>query len=219
MTEEQIPKLAGVLVEHQRRFVSLPIEDAQWVIQNAPAAIGLFVEAVRNRSKDSAVPKPDLLLEFLGTVAIPATAEKFVAREKFVVNTNHKAPVKISFIGSNFSEWFLGKTEEPIGKITLRYHKLRRYSVDGPIIAKLGGEAKAETTLTEMFSLTECQKNGEDGVLLNNGYANIFYIRDINVCLRAVGVSWDGGGWDVGAGSVGYPFGWDDGGRVLSRNC
>ena len=59
-------------------------------------------------------------------------------------------------------------------------------SVDGPILAELGGEAKAETTLTEVYSLMEAQKNGENGPLLTNGYANIFYVRDVNGALRAV---------------------------------
>jgi hypothetical protein len=90
--------------------------------------------------------------------------------------------------------------------------------VDGPIINELGGEAKAETTLSEMFSLMEKQKNGESGVLLNNGYANIFYIRDQNGVLRAVGVDWDDGGWYVGAYSVEDPGGWRVGRQVFSRN-
>jgi hypothetical protein len=90
--------------------------------------------------------------------------------------------------------------------------------VDGPIIAELGGEEKSETTLSEMFSLMEKQGKGEDGVLLNNGYANIFYIRDLAGVLRAVGVRWGGGGWGVGADSVGGPDRWDGGYRVFSRN-
>ena len=44
-TEQQIPKLTGQLVEHQKAFASLSSEDAQWVIANTVAAIGLFVTA------------------------------------------------------------------------------------------------------------------------------------------------------------------------------
>ena len=167
-------------------------------------------------------PKPATsILELVSTVGVAATTSKLVAKEKFVVNTKRNAPVKISYLGDNFTAWFLngdGKTEDPISEQTLRYHKLRKSSVDGPIIEELGGEAKAETTLSEMFSLMEKQKHGEDGVLLNNGYANIFYIRDNAGVLRAVDVDWFGVGWFVHAISVEFPYGWFDGGQVFSRN-
>lgn len=161
------------------------------------------------------------LLEFVRTVKIRATTTKFVAKEKFVINTKRNAPVKISYLGDNFTAWFLSgdsKTEDPIMEQTLRYHKLRQFSVDAPIITELGGEAKAETALSEMFSLMEKQKHGENGVLLNNGWANIFYIKDGAGVLRAVCVYWRGGGWGVGAGSVGDPGRWPGGYRVFSRN-
>jgi hypothetical protein len=64
----------------------------------------------------------------------------------------------------------------------------------------------------------EKQKNGEGGVLLNNGYANIFYIRDQNRVLRAVGVNWHVDGWNVLADSVEHPRRWNDGDQVFSRN-
>lgn len=165
--------------------------------------------------------KLELLLDLVGTVTTPATTSKFVAKEKFVRDTGRKATVKISYLGDNFTAWFLsgdGKTEDPISEQTLRYHKLRKASVDGPIITELGGEAKAETTLSEMFSLMEKQKNGESGTLLNNGWANIFYIRDNAGVLRAVCVDWGGGGWDVSACSALGPRRWDDGDQVFSRN-
>lgn len=167
-------------------------------------------------------PKPTpSILELVGAVVVPATAEKFVAKTAFVVNTKRNAPVKISAVWQNFTSWFLlgdGKTEDPISEQTLRYHRLRKSSVDGLIITELGGEEKSETTLMEMFSLMEKQKNGEDGVLLNNGYANIFYIRDQNGVLRALHAFWSGGGWRVSAFALEGPGGWRDGGRVFSRN-
>lgn len=164
--------------------------------------------------------KPSIL-ELVSTVVVSATTSKFVAKDRFVVNTKRNAPVKISTVWSNFTSWFLsgdGKTEDPISEQTLRYHKLRKSSVDGPIITELGGEEKSETTLTEMFSLMEKQKNGEDGVLLDNGYANIFYIRDQNGVLRAVIVYWNGDGWRVSAHSIEDPRRWGDGYQVFSRN-
>jgi hypothetical protein len=167
-------------------------------------------------------PKPaPSILELVWAVVVPATTSKFIAKNKFVVNTKRNASVKISYLGDNFTAWFLngdGKTEDPISEQALRYHKLQKSSVDGPIINELGGDAKAETTLTEVFSLMEKQKNGESGVLLNNGYANIFYVRDQNGVLRVVDVIWDDGGWNVYARSVEDPDRWSDGRQVFSRN-
>jgi len=167
-------------------------------------------------------PKPaPSILELVSTIVVSATTVKLVAKEKFVINTKRNAPVKISYLGDNFKAWFLngvGKTEDLISEQTLRYHKLRQPSVDGPIIVELGGEAKAETTLSEMFSLMEKQKHGEDGVLLNNGWANIFYIKDNAGVLRAVLVFWDGDGWYVRAVSVEDPRRWFVGDLVFSRN-
>ena len=169
-----------------------------------------------------AEPKPTpSILELVSTIVVNATTGKLVAKDRFVINTKRNAPVKISYLGDNFKAWFLNgdsKTEDPISEQTLRYHKLRQSSVDGPIITELGGEAKAETTLSEMFSLMEKQGHGEDRVLLNNGLANIFYIKDDAGVLCAVDVYWAGGGWFVLAFSVERPYRWSDGLQVFSRN-
>ncbi|MDP3899662.1 MAG: hypothetical protein Q8Q23_01130, partial [bacterium] len=167
------------------------------------------------------VPK-ERLLEFIGTIGIPATAEQFFVKKKFVIDISATAPVKISFISINFEEFFLvgkGKIEEPITKKTLCFQKLLRSSSDTLIIDELGGEGEAETTLTELYALMVLQSNGEDGALLTNGCANIFYVGDdFSGVLRAVYVYWIGGVWHVYTSPVVDPLGWDDGIRVFSRN-
>ena len=173
-----------------------------------------FAELVVEMSR----PKNPSLLIPVGTAMVTATTTLFVASDRFVVNTEKNAPVKISYLGDNFMDWFLGKEEQPFGGSTLNYGRLSRSSLDGPIIAKLGGEAKAETTLTELFSLMEMQKNGESGPLLINGYANIFYIRDVNGVLRAVSAYWNSDGWRVAAHSIAGPHWWGGGDQVFSRN-
>lgn len=47
-----------------------------------------------------------------------------------------------------------------------------------------------------------------------NGWVNIFYVRDQNLVLRVVDVSY----YNVGAGSVGGEDGWAVGSQVFSRN-
>jgi hypothetical protein len=166
-------------------------------------------------------PTTSDIIEWLGTIKTRANIEKFVASEKFILDTGSKAKVKISYLGDNFNAWFLngdGKIEEPIAEQCLRFGKLRKFSVDGPILEELGGEAKAETTLSEMWDLMLKQAKGEKGDLLTNGYANIFYIRDSAGVLRLVRVCWYDDGWYVSAFSVEYPFWWHVGDQVFSRN-
>ena len=158
------------------------------------------------------------LLEFIGNVDVLATKKKFVAKKKFIIDTSDKAKIKISYLGDNFQEWFLSKTEKSIEATKLRYSRLTECSVDEPIITELGGEEKAETTLTEVFSLMEKQPNGKDGDLLNNGYANIFYVRDADGVFRAVSVRWGVGGWGVDASTLEGPDGWVVGRQIFSRN-
>lgn len=154
------------------------------------------------------------LLEPLNTIKVPAT-EKFATRKKFVHDTRRKVPVKISYVGDNFSKWFLGKIEKPRPETHLRVMKLTRHLANGPILAELGNNA--ETTLAEIYALMKRQSNREGGVSFAI-YANIFYVRDVNGELRAVSVSWDGIRWEVYASSVSSPNEWLDGSHVFSSN-
>lgn len=175
---------------------------------------GRLGELLRSLQEGVSLASKAVLLESIDTVTIPARAERFAASEQFVLNYGPKTKpgVLISYLGDNFKQWFLGKVEEPLTKeTTLRYAKLVKSSVDGPILAELGD--KAETTLAQIYALLELQKNGEGGVLLTNGWANIFYVNG-----RAVDVYWLGDGWHVDAYSVTGPDRWDDGLRVFSRN-
>lgn len=215
-TTKQAHIIAGRMVEFQDRFEKLSNDDAQYVIQNAGEAIELLIAAISNRHKAAAKEVAAVLGEIIATISIPATTKKFVAKDKLILDTSKKAKVKISYLGDNFKTWFLGKTEEAFAGSTIYGRQLTKKSVDTPILAELGGQE--ETTLTEIYNSMERQANGEAGMLLTNGYANIFYVRDISGTLRAVRVYWYGGGWVVLARSVGYPLEWYAGGRVFSRN-
>jgi len=161
------------------------------------------------------------LVNWIETTKTSATTEKFVAKEKFVKDSKE---VKFYGIWDIFTEWFLsddGKIEDPIGSQELRYGNLTKDSVDRPIIEELGGEAKAETTLSELYDLLKKQakgEEGEEGDLLTNGYANIFYIKNTEDVLRAVHVRWYDDGWNVLAYSVERSFGRSAGRRVFCCN-
>ncbi len=165
------------------------------------------------------MPQKSSILKFTGIVNISATTEKFVARDRFVIDTSDGALAKIWDLGDRFQEEFLDKIEEPIDKTSLQYHKLVKNSVDDRIIAELGGEGKIEVTLAEMFSLMKNQGNGEKGgTLIANGYASIFYIRNTVGVLRAVYCDWYDDGWYVYADSVDDPYDWHAGDQVFSHS-
>ncbi|MFH1772844.1 MAG: hypothetical protein ABH818_00585 [Patescibacteria group bacterium] len=161
--------------------------------------------------KDAITGQANFLLGFIGVVVVPATTKKFIAREKFAINISNKDLVRISNLGDNFKEWFLYKIEEPISEVTLCYQELLKDSVDGPIIAELGGVKKAETTLAEMFFLIDKQREGKNRVLLTTGHANIFYVRDDELVLRAVRIYCGDNSWDIDAGTIDDPDRWGDG--------
>jgi hypothetical protein len=140
-----------------------------------------------------------------------------VGREHFIVNISENALIKISYIGGNFRRWFLNKIEEPFATNVLRGYKLCEASKDGPIIAELGGEKEAVTTLTEIFACMELQADGKRKPLLTNGRANVFYVRDSNNLLRAVCILWHNDGWSVDAWAIEAPSKWDGGSLVFSR--
>jgi hypothetical protein len=159
------------------------------------------------------------IIDIIGIVFVSATTEKFVAKDRFKLK---KDGGHFSNFNDNFTSWFLtdeGKVEDSVGEQHLRFGTLLKISVDGPVLEELGGEAKAETTLCAIYDLQLEQPNGEkEGVLLNNGYSNIFYVRDTLGVLRAVCVYWYGGGWGVVAYSVEGTRAWDTDSRVFSAN-
>ncbi len=198
-------------LDKERQKLGVSDEDFHAAIKEESPLIKKFADLIAESCK----PK---LLELVGTIDIPVTTERFVAKDRFVLDTSASAKVKISYLGDNFKAKFLEKIEEPFSGSTLCASRLRESSLDAPIIAELGGEEKSETTLAEIFSLMEKQPSGEQGKLLTNGYANIFYVRDAKGVLCAVYVRWSEDGWSVFAFSISFPFRWFGGRQIFSRN-
>lgn len=150
------------------------------------------------------------LLEAVTSVTVALVDQPFVVADHFKVDVSEKAIVKISYLGDNFKEWFLGQTIQCHNGYSVNISRLKRVSVDGPIVAELG--QNYETDLATVFHFMSQQPKGEKGVLLINRYANIFYING-----RAVYVFWLGGGWRVHALPVVHPRPWSVGYQVFSR--
>src|ERR1700677_294868 len=145
------------------------------------------------------------LLQALDTAVVAATTAPAVIRDFFTTENR----TKFSTIYAEFKDRFFDKTEQPMAEMTYRKYKLLRITADGPIIAELGGETKAEGPFTAAFALIKRQPNGESGCLQTNGYANIFYVRTTKGVLCAVRIGWAGDGWVVDAIAVEDPLAWN----------
>jgi hypothetical protein len=154
------------------------------------------------------------ILDFVTAVSLPAEP-RFVAREKFVVNTSDSAEVKIVFIWDGFAP-FLDAVEEQVAEAEIAVHKLEKDSLDKSILEELGD--KARITLSQFYAMLLRQGNGQPGALLTNGYANIAYIEGFEKLVVYAYWNAGSGGWSVSAYSVTNPRGWGTGGQVLSRN-
>jgi len=146
------------------------------------------------------------LLEEVGQpVDLPAI-ERFVARQKFVVDQSGELP--ISYLGDNFRANFLDVVEENVKAAALKQRKLLKRLVDKPILSALGGEEKARVALAHVFDYL---KTADRNLWF------IFYVKDAKGVLWAVSAYWRGVGWSVGAFAVSDPDAWGDGSHVVSR--
>lgn len=207
MTEQQIPKLAGKLVEHQNFFEALSTEDAQWAIQNTQEAIALSVNAITNRVKEAA----NKLLKFITTFTAPAT-KKFVAADHFVEGKEIDG-VKVAWMSDNFKNLFLPKVETDIESVTIRVHELSRNSKDLGIRTEVG-EDNEEIKLAHLLAGMKAHEADDENKV---GKWLIGYIIGVDGNLWAVRADRHGDGWGLSAFSVEYPNPWSAGVQVLSR--
>lgn len=134
-----------------------------------------------------------LALEFLALVeeGIVVAATTFKVKDFF----RHCSGTLKLYIHDNFKNWILDnapETAEFAGEILSKF-KLTKNMYDSEICKELGDSEPF--TIAELLgilrSLIEKQPNGKEGTLLNNGYANIFYVKLPNGKTVAVGARWD----------------------------
>jgi hypothetical protein len=138
-------------------------------------------------------------------IDLPATAETFVARDRF----SKLAGVRYATLWEDFKARYLAKTEPPQPARRLAKYKLTRIAPDLPIIAELGGAERVESRLTDIFELLRRQPRGEAGLLQTNGFANIFYVRDQAGVLCAIRLGLADDGWVLDAIPVEDPLAWN----------
>jgi hypothetical protein len=176
-----------------------------------------------------------------GSDLIPKFAEMIVGAKKFVLKSlkvvvdniflktdsfsknsffDKSGSVKLYF-GSNFSNWILEDIPDviPAFEGNLLKTQLTKYMYDSEILDELGQPRLF--TISEFSAIIRDlllkQPDGEDGILLNNGYANIFFIQLKNGRVVAVHVHWfsDCREWGLNARGLGGDR-WFDGICVFS---
>lgn len=153
-------------------------------------------------------------LELVKTVSLPALP-RFVARDHFKVDKSDGAKVKIAHIWDGFAP-FLDLVEKKTDAAEIDVSKLTKNMLDKQILEELGGKARIK--LSQFHAMLAAQRDGEEGPLLVNGYANLAYIEGFdNLVVDAYWYA-DYGGWYVYARRVGDPHRRRAGPQVLSRN-
>jgi hypothetical protein len=153
------------------------------------------------------VKQPDLLRR-ITTVQV-SDVKKFVAKD-------HLQEANVGWTSDNFKKLFLDMVEENVPEAVIAIHRLEKNSLDPPVLTELGERAKSQ--LAHFFGLLKKQSQGQEGILLVNGCANIAYIIGNDGNFWAVYAYWHSGNrcWYLDARSVGHPHEWSAGRQILS---
>lgn len=224
MTEQQMPKFMGVLVEHQRAFFSdFGDEDAQWVIQNTKAAIAVFAQAVKSRGV-KAIGEIKNVLANLKKITINPTLEKrtadcFTNTERYYhrdSNLNTLLPeiqpaqeaVEVAVNKLLENSRFVGMVQSLLGTTDTGTTVLSR-----EIIAR-----KYIFFLPQIEQLIDRQESGENVGLRVDGWGNFFLVLNKKGGVSVVCVCRRGGRWSVGVYDLGNVYVWGAGRHFFSCN-
>jgi len=166
---------------------------------------GNLATPAKSVKKRSPRPAPSDLFEQIGEPVSVPSSDRFVARDKFVVDRNGELP--ISWLSDNFQTNFLDLVEENVPAVSLKQRKLKKRSLDGPIISALRGKKRARVALAHAFNFLK---------VADRSRWYIFYILDSKGVLWAVRACWSDDGWYVHAYSVEDPREWLAGNHVVS---
>ncbi len=156
-------------------------------------------------------------------VSVPALTEPFDPKDKFNVDISETATIKISGRGSNFESWMLTEVVPVRTGYELEPHTLTSDTDDEEILQDVERD-DVDTDPAAIHYLVSQQPKGEEGPLLNNGKANIFYVSrkveeqgKIRAVRRVVCVYWFDGGWDFSAFPLPSARAWSAGAPVFFR--
>jgi len=156
-------------------------------------------------------------LHHIGDITVPERTECFNPDDFFQIRTG-------LWVSDYFSERVLPAAEPALSlpATTLAAYDLIQSENNEKIRAELPDDHVFEATegCAVLAGLLERQKNGEEGDLLVNSYANILYVRGITSGVFVVYAHWSAVHrlWYVNASRI-DDFRWLADHRVLSRNC
>lgn len=120
------------------------------------------------------------------------------------------------YLGDSFKEILGDIKEVPKIDFTFTATELTKTTADSEIMQQTGMMTREEV-ISAVIQLTQAQKNGENGLLKTDGYANIIGYVELNGRVVAVSARWysDDRQWHC----RGYgPHDWNAGRQFLSRN-
>jgi len=206
-------KLQMALRRNEKKVTGHEQEILEWLATNDNIVRVAKVAGIGLQNLSEEVSRRILELVKTG-IAIPAITKPFFVSDHFEVNigsnvkkTWKAGEVKISYVGDHFKSCFLVQTVGEQEGYVLSSYQPKKNAYDKAVRAEL--RASHETDLAGLFSLMRQQPEGGKGVLLTNGYVNVFYILDATGVSRAVRVHWSDWGWDVRARDLGL-FQWSD---------
>jgi len=142
---------------------------------------------------------------------VPVNRRAFLPHVSFFVDTSHNARVRIASIDSDFRRWFIDgdcdivtQEDQELFRIKLRHERLKIASTYLSILEKFGGEENVAISPWMIYNLMAEQDSGQEGVLLTNSQANIFFSHDFQGVLRVVRV-FESFAWNLKACPVDDP--------------
>lgn len=131
----------------------------------------------KNNANENCTVSRKPLLKFVKEIELPPIGP-FMPEEHFKITPGWKretANLVIHDISDNLVKFICDILEPGEAEAIIRVHELSEPTVDGPILAGL--DKNFQVGFNRMFQILVRQGRGQDGDLLVNNGANIFYIK------------------------------------------
>lgn len=155
------------------------------------------------------------LLEFVTTTTTSAVKRFAVADVLGCTGLNIDG-LPIALLGDNFKAQFGNTVEENIPASELLVSRLTRYA-DAIEIAGAVPREKRAVRISQVYQLVLNQERTGSGLLLTNGWANLFLAYGADGNIWVVFIRRYSDGWYFYANPLGGPVRWFDGSQVFSR--
>lgn len=128
---------------------------------------------------------------------VQPTADYFIVNKRISTKVNKKSLIKISFIDYGFNRRFVRIIEQPSAGSIIYGCDISEKGVDSPLYIAMNSQGKSPIMLAEIYQLLLAQPNGEDGIMLNNGFGNVFFVGCQPGDKMAIVLFWNVAGWVI----------------------